>query len=412
MMIPTVEHNWVLAKTSNLEPIKQLTGAHDKRILPFLNQPGTATTWLHLLDPDCELIEEHKTSLICYRNERAIWSGEIFDCEEISEANTDQLQITAMGWFQLLNERIVHTGLEWEQMVVTRSGRNIIRYPTESKEVEEIEKQYEETVASGFYTPLATESALSLFYNNKPFSEIARDLIERANIDVPTGVTMGLVPPMNSINLTVPQFHPVGELLTQLTSIESGFDFNIDPLTRKFNIYWNTIRGGITGLGQDRGAGVRFTYPGNCTKVSRKRLGTKTQNRTEAVGQLGVGKAESIQSINENGLFEKSENLSDVVNENILTAFAEIQTLTLEKPFTIITFQPKSVGPGDVPISEVPRPFEDYELGDIVYSVIEKGNRFRVGMENPQPIRIYGFSLEITDEGQEKISNLQTTYTS
>ena len=432
---------WFLCKTSNLAQIVELNSAHSRNLQLMLNQPGTATFWLHLEDEKTKYVEEHKTCIVCYRNGKAVWSGPVYKCVENADNTSNAtLNVTAMGWFELFNKRIVHTGIEWEEMAVKYSGRTIIRYnpkelkpsPTKeereawekereellAKEIEGIEKQYGEVKSAKEYNPIATESALQLYYGRleEPFgiprNEIAVDLINRANIDVPTGVTIGLNPECSSLNYTVPQFHPVGELLTQLTSIENSFDFNIDPLTRKFNMYFNRIKENseMKGLGQDRGQGVRFTYPGNCISANRSADGTRTQNRTEVQGQYGVGKAEDISSVNEEGLFEKSESLTDVVNIDILIAYAAIQTETLKRPFKVLTFNPRAVSNSES--YSVPRPFEDYEIGDIVYSTISKGPRFQVGYPTPQPVRIFGFNLAIDDNGTEHVTGIQTVYSS
>lgn len=407
----SVVWNWWLCKTSNLGQIAELTSAHSKQLQLMLNQPGSATFWLHLEDDRTKYVEEHKTCIVCYRNGKAIWSGPVYKCVENADTTGNAtLQVTAMGWFELFNRRDVHTGEEWEKMAVRFSGR------TPSSEATVLAAEYKAVIEEEKYTPVAMESSLQLYYGKlkEPFgiprNEIAVDLINRANIDVPTGVTIGTNPTCRSLNYTVPQFHPVGELISQLTSIESSFDFNIDPLTRKFNIYFNEIRphSTIYGLGQDRGQGVRFTYPGNCVLVNRSSDGLRTQNRTEAVGPYGVGKAESITSISENGLFEKNETLTDVVNIDVLRAYANIQTSTLEQPFKILTFNPRAVNNSES--YSVPRPFEDYEIGDIVYTTIKKGPRFVVGIPNPQPVRIFGLAVNIEDSGVEKITNIQTVY--
>jgi hypothetical protein len=411
MSEPNVRWSWWLCKSSNLAQIADLTSAHSKHLQLFLNQPGSATFWLHLEDERTKYIEEHKTCIVCYRNGKAVWSGPIFKCVENADNTSNAtLQVTVLGWFELLNRRIVHTGREWEEMAVRYSGK------TPSSEEKALKEQYEIVLSEKLYTPASTESALQLYYGktSEPFgiprNEIAVDLINRANIDVPTGITIGLNPEVSSLNYTVPQFHPVGELITQLTSIENSFDFNIDPITRKFNIYYNQIKANTTmyGLGQDRGQGVRFTYPGNCVLVNRAADGTKTQNRTEAQGQFGVGKAESLSSISENGLFEKSESLTDVVNIDILIAYANIQVATLEQPFKILTFNPRPVNNSES--YGVPRPFEDYEIGDICYATVSKGPRFKVGYPNPQPVRIFGMSVDIGDDGVERVSQIQTVY--
>lgn len=391
---PSVDWRWFLVKTSNFSQIAELNSARSRKLQLILNHPGTATFSLNLLDPLTEYISEHNTSLICYRNGKIVWSGPIFNTEEDSKEKTDILNVTAMGWFQLLNKRILHTGSEFEAMV--------------SKAI------LEERISE--YKNIGEESAIQLAYQNTGFSKIAGDLLKRANIDFPTQIELGLEPNMNGINFTVPQFHNIGEQISQLTAIESGFDYEIDPVTRKLNMYWNEIRGGIVGYGEDKGPGTRFTYPGNCIGANRKTEGMKTTNREEIQGLYGVGKAESVESIDNYGLFENYSSLSDVTNTNILTSYAAIEVNTLEKPFQIITLTPKSVGPEDTYISSVPRPFDDYYLGDVVYTRINRGPRFRIGFntsgeEVPQPIRIFGFTIDLDDLGTEHISNIQTTYT-
>lgn len=385
---PSVSWRFWLCRSSDLGQIAEVTAnAHQKKLSLILNQPGTLSFWMHLEDPKCNAVEEHTTCIVAYRNGKAMWSGPVYKVTELSNATTNTMTVTAYGWFKNIIKRIVHTGKDWEE-ILAASGQS--------------------------YTPLATESALELFYNveTAQFSTIAADLITRANIDSPTKFTVGLVPEMNALNFKIPQFHPVGELINQLASIESGFDWKIDPLTRKFNMYWNEIRGGIAGLGRDRGAGIRFTYPGNCESAERTGEGEKTQNRTYAVGQYGVGKSEEVESKSKYGLFEASENLSDVVNIDILIAYAQAQNEYLKKPFQIVSFTPKSINEADLKTTKVPRPFEDYEIGDIVYTTIEKGNRFKIGVENPQPVRVYAMDIEIDDNGRELVTGLQTTYSS
>lgn len=404
--------NWYVCKTSNLSRIADITNnAHSKKLQLMLNKGGTGTCWFHIEDKKTIYIEEHKTSIVTYRDNKAVWSGEIFDCEEnIDNQNNFVLSVTALGWFEILNRRKVHTGYEWKEMAIKASGRSIKIYPSEEheKELEEIQKQYEEVIAEKFYIPVATESAEQLFYSNVPMAEIANDLIIRANIDSPTLITVGDIAPTNSINITIQQFQNVGEEITKLTAIESGFDFEIDPLTRKFNTYREEIKGGIAGKGVDRGSGIRFTYPGNCVLANRKSEGTKTQNRTEAIGQYGVGKSEGVQSREENGLFEGTVNAPEVTNTNILIALATVETLTLEQPFKIVTFNPRVVNNSES--FSVPRPYIDYEIGDIVYTVINKGPRFKIGLKNPQPVRIYGFTIAPEDSGVERVTGIQTVY--
>lgn len=415
MSFPNVDWSWWLCRKSDLGQIADLTAcAHNKKLELMLNRAGKVTCSLDLENENTKYIEELTTCLICYRNTKPIFGGPIYICNENTEGS--KLEITAQGWYEYFNKRLIHTGLEWQEMAIEASERPILRYPSSERETElkEIESQYESVLAEKFYVPVATESAQQLYYGKLtepygvPGAYIINDIINRANIDVPTGITLGTVAPTESVNQTLQQFANAGEQINKLISLESGPDFYIDPITRKFSTYRNEIRGGIAGLGVDRGSGIRFTYPGNCISVSRNSDGTKTQNRTEVTGLYGEAKYERTYSIEKNGLFEVADSLPEETIVGYLAAYAAIETNTLEEPFKIINFNPRSVNDGKS--HSVPRPFEDYEIGDIVYCTIEKGPRFRVGLQSPQPVRIYGLTVSISDDGVETISNIQTTY--
>ena len=168
---------------------------------------------------------------------------------------------------------------------------------------------------------------------------------------------------------------------------------------------------GIAGKGINRGTRIRFTFPGNCTAVGRSSAGTKMQNRTEAVGVYAVGKAESVESINKyKMLFEGEVSAPEQVVLPYLVAYASAETVTLENPFRILTFTPRSVT--NSKSFSVPKPFEDYEIGDVVYCKIKKGKRLVVGIPNLQPVRIYTMIINIEETGTEKITGIQTTYES
>ena len=52
--------------------------------------------------------------------------------------------------------------------------------------------------------------------------------------------------------------------------------------------------------------------------------------------------------------------------------------------------------------------FRDYNVGDVVYMVAQRG-AMQIGTEARQPIRIFAFTVSIDEEGNEKISEFQTT---
>ena len=380
--------------------------AHSKHLEFQLNTSGKATCWLHLLDPDASLVVPHQTSLRCDRDNQTWWSGPIYQANDSSQAaegqqaGMDQVAITAFGWQKVLDKRLVHTGSEFQAMLAAPNG---VAWQA----------------ANGTYTSPGIDTAIQLAYSATQFptttdAVIIDDLLNRANIDSPTNIVAGNVygSPIQR-NLTLQRFQSVGQQITQLVNVESGCDIYVDPVTRKMNLFGPGASPSPlinTGMGFDRGRGTLFTYPGNCTSVQRPQDGTQTANRVEALGQIGAGRADDLVSQSENGLFEAQDSLSEVVDPNILAAYANAEVTVRSKPWTIITFTPRPVTTNDATASGVPRPFDDFFLGDLVYTVIDRG-RLQVGTESqPQETRVYGFNVDVDDEGIEKLSNLQTTY--
>lgn len=403
---PAVDLRCWLCNTSDMSQIAELT-VHNRGLQVQLNNQGKFTGWVHLLDPASQYVVEHQTSLRIDRNEETIWSGEIFQGTEQSQASTgqnegqDQLQITALGWFQIFNQRLLHTGAEFTAMLAAPNG---VAWQA----------------ANGSYTQVGIDTATQLAYSATQFptttdAAIIFDLLNRANIDSPTLVTPGNVygSPVQR-NLTLQRFQNVGQQITQLVNVESGCDFVIDPVTRKMHLYGPGASPSPTipnGYGVDRGQNALFTYPGNCTAVNRSRDGTQTANRIEAIGQYGVGRADDITSQQQNGLFEAQDSLSEVVDPNILIAYANAEVVVRKDPWTIVTFTPRAVQFADNSIPGVPRPFVDFNLGDLVYCKVNRGPRMQIGTSGaPQQVRVYGFTINWDDNGIERLSQLQTTY--
>lgn len=380
---------------------------YSKQMQPQLNAPGTAGGWLHLLDPNAPEVVIHQTAIRADRNNQTVWSGPIFKTNETTAASTgsqsgsDQLSFTAMGWLQVLNQREVHTGAEFQAML---AGPNGIAWQAQN----------------GVYSPLGVDQATTLAYSvaGNPLTTDAAiifDLLDRANIDSPTGITKGNIygNPVQR-NLTLQRFQNVGQQITQLVNVEAGCDIYIDPVTRQMNLYGPGASSSPSisnGLGVDRGPQTRFTVPGNCISATRSRDGTLTANRLEAVGQYGVGRADAIESQAINGLFEATDSLSDVVDPNILIAYANVEVTLRQYPWTIISVNPRGLNWSDADGGSVPRPYDDYTIGDIVYAVINRGS-FQAGTSQvPQATRIFGWTLGIDDNNSiEKLTSIQTTY--
>lgn len=109
--------------------------------------------------------------------------------------------------------------------------------------------------------------------------------------------------------------------------------------------------------------------------------------------------AEDIPSQNEYQLFEEEVQLSDVVDPNVLLAYAGGEVLIRKTPRILYS-------PAPFPWIEgrTPQPFVDYGLGDKVIFTAQKANRINV---IGQAVRIFGMNVTITEEGNERLDALQ-----
>jgi hypothetical protein len=425
---PAVQWTWNLIDNSDMSQIAQID-AHDKKLVLQLNNQGTATCWMHLLDPVAEAVVELQTGLSLVRDDEEVWSGGIWQANESSQAGgvgtqkgSDQLAITAFGWFNILggsgqNCRQVHTGAEFLAMLYV-NGTDPSGGLTPGYQAWMAQNNGQ---AYSWQGGVVVDEATSLTYSASEYPQtsdalIIYDLLARANIDRDTWISQGQVfGSPEQRNLTLQRFQNVGQEVTQLVNVEAGVDWTIDPVTRAMNLYGPGASSSPlipNGFGQDRGRGCLFSYPGNCVSAARTNDGTIAQNRIEAVGSYGVGRADDLISQNENNLLEYQDSLSEVTDPNILTAYAQAEVAARSQPWQIVTFGPRGVGPGDESVSGVPRPFQDYVVGDVVYCAVDRG-RMRIGLDDaPQATRVFGFTVSVSDDGVETVTGLTTNYSS
>jgi hypothetical protein len=219
-------------------------------------------------------------------------------------------------------------------------------------------------------------------------------------------------------NFTVQRFANIGQQITTLSQLEAGFDFRVDPMTRQLNLYYNGIWpvGGpytVNGRGQVR-PNALFGFkqgPNNLSDIRPTEDASKIENEVYAVGQYAVGEGEWPGSIQTLGLFTSQTSISDQVTTDVLTAFAQGEATTNAYGITVYSFdQLPSGSPSSL------NPFVDFDIGDFCYLVSNYGSIVipppGSGFSGPQPVRIFAFTVGISDEGVETVTNFQTTFTS
>lgn len=390
---------WYLAKpvfnksTGAFESFNRLgvlDTASNRSIVLGLNAPESAAFTINTHDLLAPAIIPVETCIVCYRNGELKWSGPVWTINETVADQQESVNVTCVGWFQLLLERLLRTGAV---------GHGI-----------------EEGSPTHGVGPTETTSALEQAYSSMEPQAIAQDLLERANYEYPTGITVGIIEPNPAKvkwNVKYQQFQNIGQAIQQLSNTEGGFDFRVDPATLKLNIYYKPVKAGTTvfGRGQDRTNTV-FGYgwgPKNLASLQRTIDGSALANQVTAVSSIGgVAGSHSTPSIARYGLFQKQTSLPTVTGEIILEAYTAIEVLTLENPLPIYGFEPLPLRAD----GNVPEVMGEYDIGDFVYLGANYGRMvvFNSAKTGPQAVRVFGLTLSIDDNGNEKVASVQTTY--
>jgi hypothetical protein len=342
--------NWrfVLGVSSTMEPIAELDRATSRTLSYALNRAGTCSFSLRLTDPVAELVEPISRCIIIYRNGDIVWAGPVWTTDEQAAANT--FNVNAVEWQELLGKRFLPEDVT---------------------------------------------------YTDIDAGAIAIGLLQRVNAIAPTLITPGDTEVTRPRSKAYTKDQNLGDEIQTLGDIESGFDYRIDPKTRRLNIY--------THYGTDKPKvvfGLGFG-PDNLSEATRQLDGSLIVNREQVVGSLNArALVEDFESQLIYGVQEEISTLSDVPDMNILFAYGAAEVAVKRIPRTSISLTPKPPGS-----AHLPRPFDDYFLGDTVRLGVKRG-RFKIPASGSalQAIRIFALSISIDDNGIERVSQIQTTY--
>lgn len=259
---------------------------------------------------------------------------------------------------------------------------------------------------------------------NEDAGSIVSQMVNYANSFHDTRITMGNIDVSQPRIVTYRPFQKIADIIDQLSAVEAGFDWDIDPVTRKLNIFYRQFASGISvfGKGRDKRQDVVFGYnwgPCNCKDVKKSVDPSWLLNNPFIQGKFSgsfgavnptptPGDAQSL-SIAKYGLYEDAIQLSDVADNTILEAYAEEEIALRSVPRVIYQFTPLTVSaedmeslPDDTP--NVPRAFIDYEVGDIITFGCMDGTIQVANLAQ----RIYGMNVTIDDNGNELSATLQT----
>lgn len=328
--------------------------AYPFTLSPVFNRPGSFTMTLPLDDPIAYNIQKHATCVTCERNGQIKWSGSIVNVTRDASAMT--MSINAIGWLDEFNHRFVR----------------------------------------------ASEEA-SLVFTGITGGEIVHSLITLCNAQTstsgavwPTHVGFDSASDTQVRTRAYKRGQNYGQAIQELVDIENGLDISVDPVTRLA-----VTRAPTAYL--DR-TNVVFGYqiePFNLDNASQSDDGTNTATRVSAEGSGGiVVPADDDDAILINGktMRESWVSLSDVPTSAIIGSYANAELVYSRYGTTTYDLKP-------LPYGDIPRLYDDFELGDKVYLSIDAG---ALQVEN-QAIRVFSATIEIDAQGNEIISQIGTS---
>lgn len=359
---------FILANTNDDSNIGELV-ASDKQMQLVLNRPGSLSFKMPLNGRLSEDIEAYTTYIKAYRTgstgTQLIWSGPIWSIDE--QAHENSMSVTATGWFEVLNHRF-------------------LRY----------EKQYTTAIGGDIAFDLINIA------NGQKDGPLSVAFPDGNGTTRPTGISVGTRTDSQTRTIKYPQWHNIGQAITELSDIENGYDLEITPDDRTMNIYPSSF--GST-LRRDRTiAQFGFKWgPHNLLQFSRTTDMSTLVNSQIATGKYGHALSQNLTSMGVYSLFEDIQNLSDVDNATILQAFASGEIAVKSTPRVIYQMLPH---PWSSHHTHVPEPFVDYRLGDHVYVSANVAPRIII---SHQSVRVYGITITIDEAGSERVSTLQVS---
>lgn len=348
-----------------LERIGELGLAKSKRLSVAMNRGGSFNFTHPILADMASYIRTIKTCVILERDKQALWSGPVWSVN--GDAVSGMLTVGCVGWLERLVYREIREDLTYDNL---------------------------------------NEATGEPWYD----MDIVLDVLNRVIAYEP-----GYAPPLVPGPCTGQKYPrqkkwsrgtKVETILRELSDIEAGFDYWVDPLTRELNLgAWDTYKDLPN---------VHYGYnwgPNNLANVGFSEAGDAMRNRLDVYGDETTVPAlvQDAESKSEYGLMEESVNLTGVKDTPTLLYYGGAEVTVKRVPLRVYTLTPfPYVKPEHGGDSFTPRIFQDFNLRDKVRFSVDYGFL----QERKRAVRVYGAEVEITDAGDEILSSLTTSYAS
>ena len=396
-LIP-VRPRWtfMLADARNLADIEPLRLARGRSVQLTLNRAGSASFDIPLSSDVAALLAPYSRAIKVYRESpnvgnQLIWSGYINTLDEDITGN--RISVGAVGWMERLTKRLLR-----RKKVYDEEDDGVI--------IHDLLDEMNLTVApdgTGYVIPVVAGSVPATPTWMQKGSLLPDEGPGGATEYVNLTTIIGPGPEFATAgrDKTYEKWAPVGPEITALTEIENGCDIYVTPDTRHLHCYRKRM--------VDRPS-VIFGYnwgPNNIAQLGRQSDGSTLVNYFLANGVLGVtpGFQDDLPSQSLYGLIEEVVSLPEIGfnQESTLKYYAAIEVLLRSTPRITYSITPFPYAGNE---GRVPEPFVDYNIGDKVYFSANWPPRVSI---HKQAVRVFGISMTIDEEGNERPGPLQVS---
>lgn len=339
-----------LARSSDMGEIGGLPYAFS--LAPTFNRPGSFSATLPLDDEIAYQVAKYSTCVICERNDVARWSGAITAVAKDPAAMT--MTITAVGWLDELGSRFVRPSEEVALTFVGVAGGQIVQ------------------------TLITTVNAQT----------------DTGGVIRPTHLTFGSAYDSQARTRSYKRGQSYWQAIQELSDVENGLDVYVDPIARRISTrppdFFRDLQDVVFGYGVE---------PNNLSNAPSTDDGSVVANRVNVVGASGaIVTADDATAIDAlDAMRESWLSLSDVSDQLFLGAHANAELVYGRYGRTTYDLKPITYG-------DVPRPWDDFELGDQVYLSVDAGAE----QVDKQAVRVFAVGIEVDAQGNEQISQITT----
>jgi hypothetical protein len=338
------------------------------------------------------------------------WTGYTSDIDE--RYGEDMMNVTVVGWMQWLEERILRvnkdytsnnpdTGTPWKDWEIIR---DIIVYA--NRDSIPVPGQADYVVPTLFADPSATAGSPAA--------------AARYPLPIQWGGVIGDFSTHERKGWPADRGTQLLEIVKRLCDIENGCDVRVDPLSRKLYVYDKKMS-----VQRDCQFGFR-TGSRNLSDFNRKVDTSNSKNYFEAIGPSNIVPAyadtkgfpnpvvdrnSGMPALGENsmahyGLMEDATNVTDAKNATVLQTYAaqEVFYNSTARLLYDLTPLPYTL-PEDGKPSNVPEPFEEFEVGDQVFVSAKRPPRINI---SKQGMRTFNMNVSIDNSSNsETLGSLQ-----